>query len=148
MHRFERVLLQNTHTLQTHTMSDSEHHHSHPDPCQQSPQDIDELDSQLNTSNSWQAALAKYRPLLIPAAKALALFVFCFVALILLLDNLLPSIDPADRPAVKIPRNFEELKALNQVLQIYNERHFLRVLGSFIALYLLCVIILISPIGF
>lgn len=52
----------------------------------------------------------KYRLLVHSAGQALALFVFCLIALILLLRVLLPPIDPHDKDAVKIPRSFDDLK--------------------------------------
>ena len=97
------------------------------------------LQQRSPSSTSWKQRATVYRPLLAPAAKASALFVLCLIALILLLHALLPPVDDADKDALKIPRSFEDLKRLNQILQIYKQRNFGRVLGSFIALYLLYV---------
>jgi hypothetical protein len=86
---------------------------------------------------TWKEWAQQHRIVLRAAAKAAILFVACFVVLIVALKLLLPPIDPQDRPAVKIPKSFDDLKRLNQVLQVYKERHGARVLGSFILLYLL-----------
>jgi hypothetical protein len=59
---------------------------------------------------TWSQWASKYRVVLNSAAKAGALFLFCLIFLVLLLKALLPPIDPMDRPAIKIPRNFDDLK--------------------------------------
>jgi hypothetical protein len=103
--------------------------------------------------------LTAERPLLLSCIKALLLFLVCLGALVILLRTLLPPIDPEDAPSVKIPKSFDDLKNLNRVLQvrpngsflccledltaekwghtqIYKERNFYRVLGSFVVVYL------------
>ena len=59
---------------------------------------------------TWSQWASKYRVVLNAAAKAGALFLFCLLFLVFLLKDLLPPIDPMDRPAIKIPRNFDDLK--------------------------------------
>lgn len=112
----------------------------------------------------------RYRILLEAAGKVIALFLLVVLGLALLLVTLLPPIDPEHAPDVKIPRSFDDLKrwvhiihlsaldcppaylfrpldclpsSLNVVLQIYKQRNFGRVLGSFIAVYLL--LVTVSP---
>lgn len=59
---------------------------------------------------SWSEWAVENRIVLESAAKALGLFVFCFVALVLLLKLLLPPIDAEHQPDVKIPKSFDDLK--------------------------------------
>jgi hypothetical protein len=42
-----------------------------------------------------------------------------------------------DKEALAIPRSFEQLKALNAVLQHYKEEHFARVMLCWIVVYML-----------
>lgn len=49
--------------------------------------------------------------------KAGALFLASLLALYILLKTLLPPIDDEHRDRVKLPKTFEELKGLNEVLQ-------------------------------
>lgn len=50
--------------------------------------------------------------------KAGALFLASLLALYILLKTLLPPIDEEHRERVKLPKTFEELKGLNEVLQV------------------------------
>lgn len=86
--------------------------------------------------------------------KAALLFGFSVLALYVLLRSLLPPIDEQDREFVKIPKSFDDLKALNGVLQVrslraeggpelttgdvqvYKDRHYWRVLGCYTTVYL------------
>lgn len=92
--------------------------------------------SSSRTRLTWAEWAVEHRIVLESAGKAVALFAFCFLALILLLKVLLPPIDPKDSPDVKVPRSFDDLKRLNEVLQIYKDRNYARVMGSFVAVYL------------
>ncbi|KAM0790925.1 hypothetical protein ACM66B_004232 [Microbotryomycetes sp. NB124-2] len=80
--------------------------------------------------------LEKKRPMLAAGIKAGALFVASLLVLWILLRSLLPPIDDEHKTAVKLPKSFDDLKALNEVLQIYKERHYYRVLGSFVTVYM------------
>ena len=59
---------------------------------------------------TWSEWAIQYRTFLESAGKAIALFLFSLAVLALLLHTLLPPIDPKDRDAVKIPKNFDELQ--------------------------------------
>ncbi|KAJ1019364.1 hypothetical protein NDA13_006280 [Ustilago tritici] len=65
-------------------------------------------------------------------AQFLALFAVCLVGLSATLWLALPVIAPEDRRALRIPRSFEELQALNSVLGHYRDSHFYRVLLSWV----------------
>jgi hypothetical protein len=77
----------------------------------------------------------KRRPLLYVCLQAGMVGLVSVTLLILTLRALLPPIDPEDRDKIRIPRNFESLQGLNEVLQVYNERNFFRVLASFCLVY-------------
>ncbi|CAO1616144.1 unnamed protein product [Jaminaea pallidilutea] len=64
------------------------------------------------------------------------LFVVCALVLVGTLYFALPQIEEQDKPAFKIPKNFDELKALNGVLQRYKESHFARVMICWIVVYM------------
>lgn len=57
-------------------------------------------------------------PIVTAGIKAALLFAVAVGSLYLLLHTLLPELDEADKGAVKMPKSFEELKALNEVLQV------------------------------
>ncbi|WFC96518.1 eukaryotic translation initiation factor 3 subunit A [Malassezia brasiliensis] len=58
------------------------------------------------------------------------------LALIVTVRLALPVIADEDRAAIRIPRNFEQLKALNDALQHYSHTHFFRVMIAWSAIYL------------
>ncbi|ORY86652.1 snare associated Golgi protein-domain-containing protein [Leucosporidium creatinivorum] len=68
--------------------------------------------------------------------KAGALFLASLLALYILLKTLLPPIDDEHKDRVKLPKTFDELKGLNEVLQVYKSRHYYRVLGCYTTVYL------------
>ncbi|GAA99337.1 uncharacterized protein L969DRAFT_93798 [Mixia osmundae IAM 14324] len=76
------------------------------------------------------------RPLIWAAIKAALIFGLALGGLVALLRASLPPLDPEDAPRVKIPKSFDDLKDLNEVLQIYKVRNHTRVLISFIFVYL------------
>ena len=79
----------------------------------------------------------KINRLLLRAALRAGLLCLCsLLLLVIVLRALLPPIEPEHKHALKIPKSFEDLKQLNSVLQIYKDRHFFRVLISFISVYL------------
>ena len=77
------------------------------------------------------------RPLLYTGIKAALLFVLCSLSLYLAVKAMLPPIEPEHKDAIKVPKSFEDLKRLNEVLQLYKDRNYFRVLGSFCLVYLL-----------
>lgn len=82
-------------------------------------------------------SFAQRRPMLHACLKASVLFVVSLVGLYVLLRTLLPPIAEKDREVIKIPRSFDDLKALNAVLQVYKDSNYWRVLGCFSVTYLL-----------
>lgn len=76
------------------------------------------------------------RTLLRAAMQFVILLVLCAALLTLTLYFVLPKIDDADRPAIKIPRTFEQLKALNAVLQRYKDEYFFRVMFCWTVIYM------------
>ncbi|KDE07420.1 hypothetical protein MVLG_02287 [Microbotryum lychnidis-dioicae p1A1 Lamole] len=82
------------------------------------------------------ASFAERRPMLHAGLKTGALFLCSLVALYVLLKTMLPPIDEEHKSAVKLPKSFDDLKALNVVLQIYKERHYNRVLGCYVTVYM------------
>lgn len=79
------------------------------------------------------------KTLLRAAIQFTVLLVVCTGLLVVTLYFVLPPIDAADKPAVKIPRSFEQLKALNAVLQRYKDEYFFRVMFCWIVIYMLYV---------
>ncbi|KAL8277162.1 hypothetical protein RQP46_010410 [Phenoliferia psychrophenolica] len=75
-------------------------------------------------------------PIVTAGINAGLLFAVAVGSLYLLLHTLLPDLDEKDKGAVKMPKSFDELKALNEVLQVYKERNYWRVLGCYITVYL------------
>lgn len=65
-----------------------------------------------------ESSFARRRPMLHAGLKAGALFLASLLALYILLKTLLPPIDEEHRDRVKLPKTFEELKGLNEVLQV------------------------------
>ncbi|KAK4702913.1 phosphatidylinositol transfer protein SFH5, partial [Phenoliferia sp. Uapishka_3] len=57
-------------------------------------------------------------PIVTAGIKAGLLFVVAVGSLWLLLHTMLPDLDEGDKEHVKLPKSFEELKALNEVLQV------------------------------
>ncbi|GAA5960492.1 hypothetical protein JCM3765_003654 [Sporobolomyces pararoseus] len=82
------------------------------------------------------APLKERRPVLYAGIQAGALLLISLLALYLLLKGLLPPIDDEHKDKVKLPKSFEDLKALNEVLQVYKDRNYWRVLGCYCTVYL------------
>ncbi|BGP42397.1 hypothetical protein JCM10450v2_006491 [Rhodotorula kratochvilovae] len=82
------------------------------------------------------APLRERRPMLYAGLQAGALLVVSVLILWAVLKGLLPPIDEADREKVKLPRSFDDLKSLNEVLQVYSECNYWRVMGCYIVVYL------------
>ncbi|GAA5973026.1 hypothetical protein JCM21900_003529 [Sporobolomyces salmonicolor] len=82
------------------------------------------------------APLRDRRPVLYAGLQAGALLLVSVLALYVLLKGLLPPIDEEHRDKLKLPKSFEDLKALNEVLQVYKDRNYWRVLGCYMTVYL------------
>lgn len=82
------------------------------------------------------APLKERRPVLYAGLQAGALLLVSLLALYLLLKGLLPPIDDEHKDKVKLPKSFDDLKALNEVLQVYKDRNYWRVLGCYCTVYL------------
>ncbi|UZJ57497.1 hypothetical protein CBS101457_006817 [Exobasidium rhododendri] len=91
-----------------------------------------------NMSEEEAAAWRGYRnkTLIRAAVQLLILFIACATLLFVTLYFALPKIDDADRDDVKIPRSFEQLKALNAVLQRYKDEYFFRVMLCWVVIYM------------
>lgn len=68
-----------------------------------------------------------------------ALLVGSILAVVLIVWLALPVFADEDRSALRIPRTFEQLKALNGVLQNYSHTHLVRVMIAWTTIYLLYV---------
>lgn len=78
-------------------------------------------DSFSSLSSSLQlggGSFGERRPKLLAGIKGAALFGLSLLGLYVLLKGLLPPIDDKDREFVKLPKSFDDLKALNGVLQV------------------------------
>ncbi|GAA5877696.1 hypothetical protein JCM16303_000207 [Sporobolomyces ruberrimus] len=82
------------------------------------------------------APLRERRPVLYAGLQAGALLLISVLALYILLKSLLPPIDDEHKDKVKLPKSFDDLKALNEVLQVYKDRNYWRVLGCYCTVYL------------
>ncbi|BGO94167.1 hypothetical protein NBRC10512_001319 [Rhodotorula toruloides] len=79
---------------------------------------------------------AERRPLLYASLQAAAILVVSALGMYLVLKVTLPPIDDGDREKVKLPKSFDDLKELNEVLQVYRDRNYYRVMGCFVIVYL------------
>lgn len=75
------------------------------------------------------APLHERRPMLYAGLQAGALLLASVLGLWLVLKGLLPPIDPEHQDKVKLPKSFDDLKSLNEVLQVREDRP-LRVVGT------------------
>jgi len=62
--------------------------------------------------------LRERRPVLYAGLQAGGLLLLSVLLLYVLLKGLLPPIDDEHKDAVKLPKSFDDLKALNEVLQV------------------------------
>ncbi|PWN30736.1 hypothetical protein BDZ90DRAFT_216408, partial [Jaminaea rosea] len=84
-----------------------------------------------------KATSVERRRIVVRAFAQLAiLFVVCAVIMGGTLYFALPDIEDEDKPAFKIPKNFDQLKALNSVLQRYKDENFGRVMLCWIMVYM------------
>lgn len=84
----------------------------------------------------WQTSAERRRIVIRALAQLAILFVCCLVLLGGTLYLALPDIDEADRPAFRIPKNFDQLKGLNNVLQRYKDENFARVMLCWVVVYM------------
>lgn len=64
------------------------------------------------------APLRERRPVLFAGLQAGGLLVVSLLGLWILLKTLLPPVDEEHKPMLKLPKSFEDLKQLNEVLQV------------------------------
>lgn len=98
---------------------------------------LSSLPSSLRLGGGLGDTFSDRRPILASALKALALFLLCLLGLYITLHALLPPLDDEHRGKVKLPRSFADLKELNEILQVYKDRNYARVLGCYVTVYLL-----------
>ncbi|BGP34328.1 hypothetical protein JCM10296v2_006143 [Rhodotorula toruloides] len=79
---------------------------------------------------------AERRPLLYASLQAAVILIVSALGMYLVLKVTLPPIDEGDREKVKLPKSFDDLKELNEVLQVYRDRNYYRVMGCFVIVYL------------
>ncbi|GAA5984858.1 hypothetical protein JCM10908_002426 [Rhodotorula pacifica] len=82
------------------------------------------------------APLRERRPVLYAGLQAGAILLAAVLGLYLTLKLALPPFEPEDRAKVHLPKSFDDLKELNEVLQVYSERNYYRVMGCWVAVYL------------
>lgn len=68
--------------------------------------------------SSGKLSFSERRPVVYAALKASLLFVVSLLVLGLLLHTMLPPLRDEDRQSIRIPTSFDQLKALNEVLQV------------------------------
>ena len=66
-----------------------------------------------------------------------AVFFLSFLSLALILYFSWPEIEEQDKPALKIPKSFEQLQALNRLLKKYRSQQGFRILVCWTVIYLL-----------
>ncbi|BGP02497.1 Golgi apparatus membrane protein TVP38 [Rhodotorula toruloides] len=81
-------------------------------------------------------SFSERRPLLYASLQAAAILLVSALGMYIVLKVTLPPIDEGDRDKVKLPKSFEDLKELNEVLQVYRDRNYYRVMGCFVIVYL------------
>ncbi|GAA5863299.1 hypothetical protein JCM8547_002891 [Rhodosporidiobolus lusitaniae] len=82
------------------------------------------------------APLRERRPVLYAGLQAGGLLLVSVLGLWVVLRTLLPAIEEEHKADVKVPKSFEELKRLNEVLQVYRARNNWRVMGCYVTVYL------------
>lgn len=107
------------------------------DPWSAIPRPLSSHQLPSGTSDLSTLTRAQRKQLILRALlQLLALFIVCLVGLGGTLWLALPVISPDDKPFFKIPRSFDDLRALNTVLQHYKSEHFFRVLLCWTIVYL------------
>lgn len=89
------------------------------------------------SSPSNAAAKERRRVIIRAFAQLFILFVVCTLVMGGTLYFALPDIDEEDKPSFRIPKNFDQLKALNNVLQRYKDENFARVMLCWVMVYML-----------
>lgn len=126
----DTISIQSRHTLRVFSAEDEDEEQ---DPWSAIPRRVSSTPAaELPTLSRAQRKQLIVRALL----QLLVLFVVCLVGLGGTLWLALPVISPEDKPLFKIPRSFDDLRALNTVLQHYKSEHFARVLLCWTIVYL------------
>ncbi|GEM12722.1 SNARE associated Golgi protein, partial [Rhodotorula toruloides] len=94
---------------------------------------VHSLDPSLHLGGT---SFSSRRPMLYASLQAAAILLVSALGMYLVLKVTLPPIDEQDREKVKLPKSFEDLKELNEVLQVYRDRNYYRVMGCFVIVYL------------
>lgn len=89
--------------------------------------DIDHRDNNVS-SIKWQTIKA--------ITQLIVIFVVSTACLYLLLDICLPPLDESKRDLLRLPKSFEDLKALNELLTDYKSLYYGKVLTAFFAVYI------------
>lgn len=97
---------------------------------------IVEPEPQPETPTTWKGRLQASRPILVAAGQFSALLLASLLFLYISIKLLLPPVKPEEAAKLKLPKSFEDLKDLNDVLQLYKESNYGNVLGSFVLVYL------------
>ena len=84
-----------------------------------------------------QIELNKRRQIYKASAKMATVFFLSFLSLALILYFSWPEIEEQDKPALKIPKSFEQLQALNRLLKKYRSQQGFRILVCWTVIYLL-----------
>jgi len=80
--------------------------------------------------------LQRRRPLLTAAIKCAAIFILSSLLLGGTLWIALPRVEEEDKPALRIPKSFAQLQALNTLLKKYRDIHPYRVVICYVVMYL------------
>lgn len=99
-------------------------------------QSVDGSPSELEAAEAKRSSVERRRIVVRAFAQLAILFVVCSIVMGGTLYFALPQIDEADRPAFRIPKNFDQLKGLNEVLQRYKDENFGRVMLCWIVVYM------------
>lgn len=87
-------------------------------------------------AHSKATSVERRRTIVRAFAKLAILFVVCSIVMGGTLYVALPEVDEADKADLKIPKNFDQLKALNVILQRYKDENFGRVMLCWIVVYI------------
>lgn len=85
-------------------------------------------DAEMQAAQAKATSVERRRIVVRALAQLAILFVVCALVMGGTLWLALPDIEDEDKPAFRIPKNFDQLKALNAVLQRYKDENFGRVM--------------------
>lgn len=92
--------------------------------------------SELEATQAKAASVERRRTIVRAFAQLAILFVVCAIVMGGTLYFALPTLDEEDKPDFKVPKNFDQLKALNAVLQRYKDENYGRVMLCWITVYM------------